>query len=192
VVTAVLENNHSGLEHARLLARHHRSSTGLDRLGDQPAFLRDRQVQRHLFRNPQLSERLLRRILQPQRMQSVYRLSLSRDTTDRVRRTTRKEFRKKFTGGTAEERVSLILKCEGRCLSQLIGLALDAKAAALLCRRPLHSTLLVRNLSRWPATPPQVLRHLARQPMVRRSPALRNAILRHPNAPSQLKSELRG
>jgi len=50
--------------------------------------------------------------------------------------------------------------------------------------------MLVRNLARWPATPPPVLTHLMRQAHVKRSPALRNLILRHPNAPSELKREL--
>ncbi len=123
-------------------------------------------------------------------MGEVYVLCMSRETTDRVRSAAKKEFRSKFASGTAEERVSLILKCEGRCLVLLLGLALDAKAASLLCRRPLHSTLLVRNLARWPSTPPSVLHHMARQPMVKRNPALRNLILRHPNAPSRLKDGL--
>lgn len=191
VVTAVLENPNAGLEHARLIAEHHRTGGGLDVLGKGESLLRDQQVQRCLFRNPQTSDRLLRRIFQPRRMAEVYRLCRSRETTERVRAAARKEFRDKFTSGTAEERVSLILTCEGRCLDLLLGVALDSQTAALLCRRPLHSTLLVRNLTRWPSTPPQVLVHLARQPVVKRSPVLRNAVLRHPNAPSQLEAEAR-
>jgi hypothetical protein len=191
VVTAVLENAGAGLEHARLIAEHHRTGSGLDVLGKGASFLRDQQVERCLFRNPQTSERLLRRIFQPRRMAEVYRLCLSRDATERVRAAARKELRDKFTSGTADERVNLIVTCEGRCLDLLLGVALDSRAAALLCRRPLHSTLLVRNLARWPSTPPEVLVHLARQPVVKRSPALRDAILRHPNAPSHLDAKSR-
>ena len=120
-------------------------------------------------------------------MAEVYQLSLSRDATERIRSRTRKEFRKKFTSGTAEERVSLIIKCQGRCLVLLLGIPLDGKAAALLYQRPISSTLLIQNLARWPSTPPSLLQNMARQPTVLRSPALKNMILRHPNAPSQLK-----
>lgn len=190
VVSAILDNPHVALQHARLIAQHHRTGSGLDAVARRVQFLRDRQVQRHLFRNAQTRESLVRRILQTKRMGEAYSLCLSRESTDRVRGTAKKEFRNKFISGTSEERVSLILKCEGRCLTLLVGLALDGKAASLLCRRPLQSTMLVQNLARWPATPPPVLQYMARQSLVKRTPALRNLILRHPNAPSKLKESL--
>jgi len=109
VVEALLENSRFGLEHARLVARHHRSSQGLDALGDEASFLRDQQVERHLFRNPQTSIRLLRRIYARARMAKIYRLAVGREATEQVRETAKREFRKKFTSGTAEERVKLIL-----------------------------------------------------------------------------------
>lgn len=187
VVRAVFENPRAGLDHARLVAEHHRSGQGLDALANRGELLRDRQVERFLLRNPQTSERLLQRMIGSKRMSEVYRLAMSRDSTERMRASLKKSFRKKFMAGSAAERVGLIVRTEGRCLSLLIGLALESKSAALLCRRPLASTLLIQNLARWPATPPQVLRHLARQPMVRRSQALKNLVLRHPNTPQQLK-----
>jgi len=79
------------------------------------------------------------------------------------------------------------LGIEGRCLALLVGLPLDGKSASLLCRRSLRSTLLIQNLARWPATPPAVLQHMFRQPVVMRSTVLKNQILRHPNVPSDLK-----
>lgn len=184
VVRAVLENPSSGLDHARLVASHHRSSTGLDALADEPQYLRDTQVRRHLYRNAQASDRLLRRLFERQRMGQIYRLAAGRDAADRVRNLAKRTFKKRFASGTAEERVSLVLKTEGRCLALLVGQALDAKAAALLCRRSLGSTLLIRNLLRWPATPPPLLQHLAKQPVVMRNPQLKNLLLRHPNAAS--------
>lgn len=187
VINAVLDNPKTGLEHARLIAQHHRASSGLDTLGSHTAFRRDRQVRQLLFRNPQTSDRLVHRLIEGRRMGELYQLSIQRDLTERVRRTLRREFRQRFGTGSAEERVALILKCEGRCLPLLTGLALDGKAAALLCRRTLGSTLLLQNLARWPSTPPPVLAHLSRQPIAQRSPMLRNLILRHPNAPSQLR-----
>lgn len=189
VITAVFENPKVGLDHARLVAQHHRSGLGLDQIGKRAEFLRDLQVQRYLYKNPQLSVLLLNRIFQTKRMADVYRLSLNREASNRVRTTAKKEFRKKFTSGSAEERVSLIVKGEGRCLVLLIGVPLDGKATSMLCQRPLVSTLLIQNLARWPSTPPPVLQHMARQPMVLRSPALKNLILRHPNVPSQLKAK---
>lgn len=185
VVSAVLENPNAGLDHARLLARHHRSSLGLDALAQRAAFLRDAQLQRDLLRNPQTSERLLQRLFLGQGMDQVYRLTLGHEMTDRVRSAARQTFRKAFTAGSAEERVALIVKTEGRCLGLLAGMALDAKTAALLCRRALGSHLLVRNLLQWSSTPPPVLAHLARQPIVLRNPELRNHLLRHPNTPSR-------
>ncbi|MEO1085813.1 MAG: hypothetical protein AAFY88_16365 [Acidobacteriota bacterium] len=190
VIAAVFENPRCGLEHARLIADHHRSSRGLDLLGERPAFLRDRQVERHLFRNPQTSQRLLRRVFSRARMAKVYRLAVGHDATEHVREHARREFRQKFTAGTAEERVRLILDSEGRCLALLVGLSLDAKAAALLRGRAITSSLLIRNLARWPATPPPLLAHLVRQPQVTRNPSLRNLVLRHPNAPAELKRGL--
>lgn len=190
VVLAVLRHEDAGLRQARLVAEHHRSGAGLDALGRNAAFLRDTQTFRLLLRNPQLSDRLLLRILRPKRMEEIYRLCGTRDASERARRQIRKQLREAFPTGSAEERVQLILRTEGRCLRLLVGLPLGSRATALLCRRPMVSTLLIRNLAAWPSTPPAVLTHLARQPIVRRNPSLRNAILRHPNAPSQLKTEL--
>ena len=65
----------------------------------------------------------------------------------------------------------------------LSGLSLDGRTTALLCARPLASTLLVENLARWPATPPTLIAHLLAQPMVVRSPQIRTHLKRHPNAP---------
>ena len=186
VAAAVLENPELGLEHARLLARHHRSSQGLGALGQEQAFLRDRQVQRELFRNPQTPDALLHRIFHGTRLDQLHALATGHDATERVRRASKQAFRQRFSRASADERVQMILKSEGRCLAMLQGLPLDGKAAALLCRRPLGSMLLIRNLARWPSTPPPVLQHLARQPVVRRNVDLKNQILRHANAPKGL------
>ena len=83
--------------------------------------------------------------------------------------------------------MELILTTEGRCLATLSGLSLDGKAAALLSARTLGSTLLLENLARWPATPPDLVAHLLQQPLVRRMPNLQAALKRHPNCPSHAK-----
>jgi hypothetical protein len=45
--------------------------------------------------------------------------------------------------------------------------------------------LLVQNISRWAACPPALIAHLLKQELVRRSPPLKLALQRHPNAPAE-------
>ena len=92
--------------------------------------------------------------------------------------------RSRFASADADERVEVIVKTEGRCLSLLSGLPVDGKTAALLSSRTYSSTLFVQNLSRWSVAPGALIAHLLRQELVRRSPPLRTQLLRHPNAPS--------
>ena len=186
VVAALFENPNLGLEHARMVARHHRTSHGLGRLGRESSFVRDPQVQSELFRNPQTPDALLQSIFRRKRLDQLHSLAVGRDAGERTRKASKSAFRTGFSRAGADERVQLILKTEGRCLMLLSGIPLDGKTAALLCRRPLSSSLLVRNLARWPSTPPPLLKHLIRQPIVKRNVDLKNQILRHPNAPSNL------
>jgi hypothetical protein len=81
----------------------------------------------------------------------------------------------------------VILATEARCLAALPDVPMDAATVALLCRRSLASILLIRNLTTWAPCPPVLLVHLSRQTLVRRNPALKAMILRHPNCPGQLK-----
>ncbi|MEM1204289.1 MAG: hypothetical protein AAGN66_13745 [Acidobacteriota bacterium] len=135
VAMALVESTGFGLEHARLLARHHRSSQGLTALGRSAAFLRDQQVIGELFRNPQTPEALLDRILRGRNLHQLHALAVGHNATERVRKSARRSFRRDFMRSSAEECVNLILKTEGRCLSMLSGVALDGRTAALLCRR---------------------------------------------------------
>jgi hypothetical protein len=43
--------------------------------------------------------------------------------------------------------------------------------------------LIIENLARWPATPPPVILHLLKQPLIRQMPALKAMLKRHPNCP---------
>jgi hypothetical protein len=45
--------------------------------------------------------------------------------------------------------------------------------------------LLVQNISRWAACPPALIAHLMKLELVRRSPPLKLALQRHPNAPAE-------
>ncbi len=187
VIRALLENTTVGLEHARLIAAHHRNGVGLDALARRVEFLRDGHVQRLLLRNNQTGDPLLKRILSKKPLTQLFQLNRGRELTERAKRAARQELRRAFQQTSAEERVGLIFTTEGRCLAMLIGLSFDAKTVALLCGRTYNSTLLIQNLLRFSATPPPLIAHLAKQNSVRRTPSLKKLILQHPNCPSQVK-----
>ena len=184
VVHALLDNPRFGLTQARLVATHHRTPAGLEALAARAAFAADGGVRRAVLRNPQLPASLLRRLLGGRRLLEQHKLAASRDLPEQTRRTARELLRARFPTSDAEERVEVIVKTEGRCLTSLAGLPVDGKTAALLCGRAYSSTLLVQNISRWAACPPALIAHLLKQELVRRSPALKLALQRHPNAPS--------
>ena len=183
VVRSVLGNPRLGLPHARLVAAHHGNAVGLDALGEKTALLQDGEVQRLLLRNQQASVPLVQRLLSRRRLAEVYQTSQSRELPERNRRTAMDVLRRRFSETTSEEKVELILRTEGRALAALSGLSLDGRAAVLLCARTMTSVMLIENLARWPATPPTVIAHLLKQPMVLRMPQLRTALKRHPNCP---------
>jgi hypothetical protein len=183
VVRAVMENPRAGLPHARLIAAHHGNAVGLDGLGEKAALLQDTEVQRLLLRNQQTSMPLLQRILSRRRLTDVYNATQSHELPERNRTNAMQMLRRRFSEVSAEERVELILRTEGRALAALSGLSLDGKSAALLCARTFTSMPIIENLARWPATPPPVILHLLKQPLLRQMPALRALLKRHPNCP---------
>jgi hypothetical protein len=187
VVRAVMENTKAGLPHARLIAAHHGNAVGLDALGEKPALLQDTEVQRLLLRNAQTSVPLLQRILSRRRLTDVYNATHSHELPERNRTGAMQMLRRRFTEVSAEERVELIIRTEGRALAALSGLTLDGKTAALLCARTFTSMMIVENLARWPATPPPVILHLLKQPLLRQMPALRQMLKRHPNCPASAR-----
>jgi hypothetical protein len=185
VVHALLENPLFGPPQARLVAAHHRTAAGLEALASRAALAADLGVRRGLLRNPVLPAGLLRRLLGGRRLLEQHKLIVSRDVPEQTRRGAREVLRTRFASAEAEERVEVIVKTEGRCLASLTGLPIDGKTTALLCGRPYSSTLLVQNISRWAAAPPALIAHLLKQEIVRRAPALRLLLQRHPNAPSE-------
>jgi hypothetical protein len=185
VIHALLDNPRFALTQARLVAAHHRTPSGLEALAARAAFAADAGVRRALLRNPQLSAGLLRRLQGGRRLLEQHKLVVSRDVPEQTRRAARELLRARFSTAEAEERVEVIVKTEGRCLVSLAGLPIDGKTAALLCSRTYSSTLLVQNISRWAACPPALIAHLMRQELVRRSPALKLLLQRHPNAPAE-------
>lgn len=192
VIASLMENSEVGFPHARLVARYHRTPQGLEAIfSKRPELARDSQVQRWMLANPMLADTHLKRILQPRPLLQVYRWSLSRDLPEHNRGKVRHMFRNKWGTADGEERANLVWSCEGRCLQFLIGMQLDSKATTLLCARSIHSVMLVQSLCRFTATPPPLLAHLARQPLVKRQPNLRTMIMQHPNCPSDLKRSMR-
>lgn len=183
VIKAVLSNPSVGLGQARLIASHHRTPEGLAALATHGAFLTDAGVRRELARNPQLPAGLFQRVFGSRRMLELFQLTVSREATEQVRRLAREALRRRFAQGPAEERVELILRTEGRVLAGLAGIPIDGRTTALLCGRTYTSTTLVQNIARWSAAPPLLIRHLLKQETLRRSPALRALLQRHPNAP---------
>jgi len=182
VIRAVLENPRVGSLHARLIAAHHRTSAGLEALGGRTAFTNDGGVRRSLLQNPLLPAGLYRRLWSPRRLLEQYLVATSRDAPEQVRAMARDQLRASFNQRTGEERAELILTTEGRCLASLVGLTIDGHTTALLCRRTYVSTLLIQNIARWSAAPPQLIAHLRRQDVVKRNAPLRQLLERHPNA----------
>jgi hypothetical protein len=182
VIRAVLENPRVGAFHARLIATHHRTVAGLEALGARLAFTNDQGVRRALLQNPLLPPGLYRRMWSSRRLLDHYLVAISREATEQVRSMARDLLRTSFNQRTGEERAELILTTDGRCLASLAGLTVDGHTTALLCRRTYVSTLLIQNLARWSAAPPQLIAHLRRQDVVKRNPALRQLLERHPNA----------
>jgi hypothetical protein len=167
------------------VAAHHRTASGLEALAGRAALAADAGTRRALLRNPQLSVALLRRLHGGRRLLEQHTLVVSRDVPEQTRRAARELLRARFSSAEAEERVEVLVKTEGRCLASLAGLPIDGKTAALLCSRTYSSTLLVQNISRWAACPPTLIAHLLKQELVRRSPALKLLLQRHPNAPGE-------
>jgi hypothetical protein len=184
VIIALLNNSRFGMTHARLVARHHHASAGLEKLCASSAFAADMGVRRALLQNPQLTAALYRRLWQNKRLLDQFKVAISREVTELTRRNARDVMRSRWAATQADERVELIIKTEGRCLQMLIGLPVDGKTSAMLCGRTYSSTTLVQNIARWSPAPPALIAHLLKQDLVRRSPTLRTLLQRHPNAPA--------
>jgi hypothetical protein len=182
VIAALLENPRFGPLQARLVAAHHRTAAGLEKLGGLAGFVQDPGVRRALLQNPLLPAPLFRRLWSNRRLQEQYLVAVSREVPEQTRAMARDLLRASFTQRGAEEKVELILGTEGRSLAFLAGLTVDGHTTSLLCRRTYVSTLLIQNIARWSAAPPALIAHLRKQDTVRRNPQLRMMLERHPNA----------
>jgi hypothetical protein len=187
VIRAVLENPQTGLQHARLVARYHKSWVGLGVLGQRSQFFQDREVQRVLMRNANAPEALLNRMMRGKNLNALFKLNMSRELAPRAKRNARLMLRRKFQQGFAEECAGLICSTEGRVLVLLRGIPLDDPTTILLCRRTQFPRLLVMSLARFPGSPMKLIIHLSKQPLVKRSKELKRLLLQHPNCPTYIK-----
>ena len=187
VVQSLLENQRFGLVQARLVAANHHTPKGLEALGARAALTADLGVRRALLRNPQLPATLFRKLYANKRLLELYKLASSRELPEQTKIVARETMRTRFHAADGEERVEVIVKTEGRCLALLSGLPIDGKTASFLCNRNYTSTLFVQNISRWSVAPGPLIAHLLKQELVKRSPALRAVLIRHPNAPAAEK-----
>lgn len=190
VIFALLGNPQFGLEHARYVALWHRNPQGLEHLARDAQMLRDKQVERRLLKNPQISETLLQRLLMPKRLVEVYKTCIDRDVIERTRTKSRQVLHRRWSTGQPEERVELLLTTEGRCLVLLMGCTIDARAVQILCGRSTFTNMFVTSMARFPAAPPALLAHLAKQPLVKRNPLLRRMLQAHKNMPGDAKRAL--
>jgi len=138
-----------------------------------------------------LNDAHLKRVLSPKRLDVIYKVALSRDLPEKNRSKVRLILRSKWSTADGEARAHLVFSTEGRALTLLIGLPFDSQTTTLLCTRAYNSLILIQNLARFASTPPPILQHLMRQPLVKRTPHLRTLIAQHPNCPSDVKRKLR-
>lgn len=187
VIAGLLDNSHFGLDHARLIALHHKTPQGLEILARRAQLVRDNHVQRRLLQNLQTPETVLERILRYKRLIDVYRLSIDRDLPERNRMRVKSRLRPCFMNSEPEERAALIIKTEGRCLLGLSGCTFDGRTTQILCNYSYTSSLFIQNLARFPGTPPVLLAKLLRSGPALRQPQLRALLLRHANVSSEWK-----
>jgi len=190
VVAAILENATCGLQHVRLIALHHRTSTGLEIVTRRNDFLRDTLVERRLLRNPMSGDTVLGRVFASKRVFQTYKIAIDRDVPELTRTKGRGAMRQKFGQAAPEERADLVIRTEGRCLVLMTGCTFDAKTTSIMCARPYNSVLFIQNLAKFSATPPALLAHLVKQPFVRKIPPLKKLLLQHPNMPGDVKRQM--
>ena len=189
VIGAILENPTIGLQHVRLIALHHRTSTGLEIISRRNDFLRDMLVERRLLRNPQAGDTVLGRIFASKRVFQTYKIAIDRDVPELTRAKGRGFLRKTFGAAPPEERADLVIRTEARCLVLMTGCTFDAKTTSILCSRQYNSVLFIQNLAKFSATPPGLLAHLMKQSFVRKNAPLKKLLLQHPNMPGDVKRQ---
>lgn len=187
IIHAIVTNPNVAFAHARMIAQHHRTSMGLEAIAKRMDFLKDSLVQRRLLRNPAIPTTILARIANPKMMIDVYKIVVDREIPERSRGLAREVLRKKFVLASSDEKAALLFKTDGRCLLHLVNCSLDAHATQILCGKSSYTMMFVQNLARWSATPPPLIAHLLRLPIVRSNVGMKKMLLKHPNASSEAR-----
>ena len=186
-IHSLLENPSFGLTQARLVARHHHSSAGLEFLTNRTMFVTDDGVRRLLFRNQFTSENVLNRCFATQNLFSLFSFVFGHEMTEKAKQFARKALRKKFEEGSAEACADFVIKTEGRCLQYLIGLHFKVETSRILAHHQYTSMILVRNLLIFPGLAPEIIRGISKSQMVWKNHEFRKMILGHSNCPSDVK-----
>lgn len=187
IIAAILENHTAGLDHARMIAAHHRTGTGLEIVSRRQEYVRDSLVERRLLRNPMSGDFVIQRIMAGKRILVVYKIAIDREIPERTRVKSRMYLRKSWQMAAPEDRADLLLRTEARCLILMTGCTFDSKTTQILCGKSFASAMFVQNIAKFGASPPALLAHLYKQAFVRKSPPLRKMLLQHPNMPGEVK-----
>src|SRR5207302_10202603 len=137
-------------------AAHHPTAAGLEFLFGRGDLVRDGQVQRLLWRNPQLNEGQVRRLTASKRLHEIWKLTVSRESTTQTRSALGRVLRTHFSSASAEERVDLLVTTEGRALAGPAGVPIDGRTTSLLRARTYSLVTLVQSIAHWGAAPPQL------------------------------------
>lgn len=191
VITRAIENGASDIMCARIIASHATASLSLLALGKKPTFLFDPGVRRNLLRNPITPPYLRRRILEMMDMQTLYTVRSGSDVNEQSKMEAVEVMRQKFRSASGADCANFIFRTEGRCLAYLIKESFSKETVEELCSREFRSEILVRNLTVFPALPPNLIRHLMRQDIVKRNPNFRNRLLHHQSCPADVKQKNR-
>jgi len=187
VIHSLLENPLFGLTQARLAARHHHSSAGLEFLANRPMFVTDDGVRRLLFRNQFTAENVLNKCFAAQSLFSLFSFVFGHEMTEKAKQLARRALRKKFEENSAEACADFVIKTEGRCLQYLIGLHFKVETSRVLAHHQYTSMILVRNLLIFPGLAPEIIRGISKSQMVWKNHEFRKMILGHSNCPSDVK-----
>jgi hypothetical protein len=183
VIKRVLENHSSGLEHARLIAKVHKNSQGLEYIIRNSQLMFDNRVQTNLLKNPILSDSQIRTLLNPKTLIQTWNIACSHDYPANNKQRARTIVKEKFKRAAQEERAAFIYDTEGRILIIIHDVPFGDQTIAILCKKSYHSLLLIQNLAKCGRTPAKLLRHLEIQSIVKHNKAVKNLIKRHANYP---------
>ncbi|PIR94336.1 hypothetical protein COT97_01850 [Candidatus Falkowbacteria bacterium CG10_big_fil_rev_8_21_14_0_10_39_11] len=187
VIRHVIDHQHFGLDHARLLAQHHHTQFGLEYLTRKPAFANDNAVRAALFKNNGSSKLVLDRCFRTLNLFRLNNLAVGREANEKTMMYARDTLRTKFDQSTPDQKTQFIIRTEGRCLRFFYQMQLDAETADLLGKHMYSSFILVRNLLSFPGLPPEVLRGIFRSPIISKHQGFRQRILSHTNCPADVR-----